>query len=140
MGDRGAAGVGDLPAVLAPALVKSRAITDIVDMSKAPTGNLSLKALVEDARGIGISADEVREIHKVVKSHRPPADVRAVEVNFGRDWIGAPAAWIWYLVEDDLDPSKEKIVRLNKFATSVQDALLKTSPSYFPYVDFRATH
>jgi hypothetical protein len=126
--------------VMGPALVKSRPITDIVDMSKASTGKLSLKALVEDARGIGISADEVREIHKVVKSHRPPADVRAVEVNFGKDWIGAPAAWISYLVEDDLDPSEAKILRLNKFTTAVRHALLKTSPSYFPYVGVRATH
>jgi hypothetical protein len=123
-----------------PALVKSRAIADIVGMSKALTGKLNFKALVEDARGIGISAEEVREIQKVVSSHRPPADVRAVKVDFGKDWIGAPAAWISYLVEDDLDPSREKIVRLNKFTSSVRDALLKTSPSYFPYVGVRATH
>ena len=125
--------------MMVPALVKSRAITDIVSMSKASAGKLSLKALVEDARGVGISADEVREIHKVVKSHRPP-DVRAVKVNFGKDWIGAPAAWISYLVEDDLDPSEAKILRLNKFTTAVRHALLKTSPSYFPYVGVRATH
>jgi hypothetical protein len=109
-------------------------------MSKTPTGKLSLKALVEDAKGVGISAAEVRQIQKVVSSHCPPSDVRAVKVDFGRDWMGAPAAWISYLVEDDLDPPKEKIVRLNKFAISVREALLKTSPSYFPYVDFRATH
>src|SRR6266702_2954013 len=109
-------------------------------MSKAPTGKLNFKALVEDAKGIGISAEEVRQIQKVVKSHRPPPDVRAVKVDFGRDWIGAPAAWILYLVEDDLNPPKEKIVRLSKFMTSVQNALLKTSPSYFPYVDVRAIH
>jgi hypothetical protein len=104
-------------------------------MSRALTGKLSLKALVEDAKGTGISADEVREI-----SHRPPADVKAVKVDFGKDWIGAPAAWILYLVEDDLDPSREKIVRLSKFTTSVQKALLETSPSYFPYVGVRAIH
>ena len=109
-------------------------------MNKAPTGKLRLKALVEDAKGIGISAEEVRQIQKVVNSHRPPSDVRAVKVDFGRDWIGAPAAWISYLVEDDLDPSNEKIVRLTKFTSLVQDALLKTSPTYFPYVDVRAIH
>jgi hypothetical protein len=109
-------------------------------MNKAPTGKLRLKALVEDAKGIGIPAEEVRQIQKVVNSHRPPADVRAVKVDFGRDWIGAPAAWISYLVEDDLNPSKEKIVRLTKFTSLVQDALLKTSPSYFPYVGVRAIH
>jgi hypothetical protein len=109
-------------------------------MNKAPTGKLRLKALVEDAKGIGISAEEVRQIQKVVNSHRPPSDVRAVKVDFGRDWIGAPAAWISYLVEDDLDPSNEKIVRLTKFTSLVQNALLKTSPSYFPYVGVRAIH
>jgi hypothetical protein len=109
-------------------------------MSKAPTKKLNLKTLIEDAKGFGISADEVREIQKVVNGHRPPPDVKAVKVDFGRDWIGAPAAWIWYLVEDDLNPSREKIVRLDRFATSVQNALLKSSPSYFPYVDVRAMH
>jgi hypothetical protein len=109
-------------------------------MNKAPTGKLSFKALIEDAKGVGLSAEEVRQIQKVVNSHRPPSDVRAVKVDFGRDWIGAPAAWISYLVEDDLDPSNEKIVRLTKFTSLVQDALLKTSPSYFPYVDVRAIH
>ena len=109
-------------------------------MNKAPTGKLRLKALVEDAKGIGISAEEVCQIQKVVNSHRPPSDVRAVKVDFGRDWIGAPAAWISYLVEDDLDPSNEKIVRLTKFTSLVQNALLKTSPSYFPYVGVRAIH
>jgi len=124
----------------AGALVNDRVISDIVSMSRALTGKLSLKALVEDARGMGISADEVREIHKVVKSHRPPADVKAVKVDFGKDWIGAPAAWISYLVEDDLDPSREKIARLNKFTSSARNALLKTGPNYFPYVGVRATH
>jgi hypothetical protein len=109
-------------------------------MGKAPTGKLNFKALIDDARGFGISADEVREIQKVVRSHRPPPDVRAVKVDFGRDWIGAPAAWISYLVDDDLDPPREKIVRLNRFTSSVRKALLKTSPSYFPYVGVRATH
>jgi len=108
-------------------------------MRKGPAKKQSFKDLVEDARGIGVSPDEVRRIRKVVKSHRFPADVQAVEVDFGRDWTGAPAAWILFFVEDDLHPSKEKISGLNKFADSVRDDLLKTHPTYWPYIDFRAT-
>lgn len=107
-------------------------------MSKAPTKRQSFKDLVEEAKDIGVSPDEVRHIQKVVKSHRFPADVRAVKLNFGRDWTGAPAAWIDFLVEDDLNPSQHKIARLNEFATSVRRDLLRTKPMYWPYVGFRA--
>jgi len=109
-----------------------------MDMSKGPAKKQSFKGLVEDAKGIGVSLDEVRHIQKVVKSHRFPADVHAVEVNFGRDWTGAPAAWIEFLVEDDLNPSERKITRLNEFVNSVRRDLLRTKPVYWPYVGFRA--
>ena len=120
-------------------LVNVRAIADIVAMSKSPVRKRTFKDLVADARDIGVSPEEVRQIQKVVKQHRFPPDVQAVEVNFGRDWTGDPAAWIVYLVEDDLNPSKEKISGLNKFADAVRSALLKTRPRYWPYIDFRAT-
>jgi len=108
-------------------------------MNRSPAKKQNFKDLVEDARTIGISPGEVRRIQEVVKRHRFPADVQSVEVNFGRDWVGAPAAWILFSVQDDLNPSKEKISGLNKFADSVRDDLLKTHPSYWPYIDFRAT-
>src|SRR5437016_4322816 len=107
-------------------------------MNKGPAKKQTFKSLVEDAKGIGISPEDVRQIQKVVKRHRFPADVHAVEVNFGRDWIGAPAAWIRFLVADDLDPSEEKIARLNRFTSSVRRDLLKANPPYWPYVGLRA--
>jgi hypothetical protein len=107
-------------------------------MSKLPTKMQTLKELVEHAKGVGIPPDEVRQIRKVVKEHHFPPDVQAVELDFGRDWAGGPAAWILYFVEDDFNPSKEKITRLNSFADSVRAELLKTHPSYWPYIDFRA--
>jgi len=107
-------------------------------MSKGPATKRSLKDLAEDAKEIGVSPDEVRQIQRVVKSHRFPADVRDVEVNFGRDWTGAPVVSIEFLVEDDLDPSEHKIMRLNEFVNSVRRDLLKTKPAYWPHVGFRA--
>lgn len=106
----------------------------IETMPKARTS----QELVDDAREIGVSRDEVRQVRAIIKSHRFPADVQGVEVKFGRDWTEAPAAWIEFLVEDDLNPSKEKIARLNDFANVVRRDLLKTKPLYWPYVGFRA--
>jgi len=107
-------------------------------MSKSAAKKQTLKELVEHAKDVGISPDEVRKIRRVVKEHHFPPDVQAVELGFGRDWAGDPAAWIWYFVEDDHNPSKEKIARLNNFADSVRGELLKTRPSYWPYINFRA--
>jgi hypothetical protein len=103
------------------------------------TKKRTFKDLVETAKDIGVSPDEVRHIQKIVKSHRFPADVLAVELDFGRDWMGAPAAWIEFLVESDLRPSEEKIARLNAFTDSVRNDLLKAKPFYWPYVGFRGT-
>jgi hypothetical protein len=107
-------------------------------MSKRAAKKQTFRDLVDHARGVGIPLDEVRQIRRVVKQHQFPPDVQAVELDFGRDWAGGPAAWILYFVADDLNPSKEKITRLNNFADSVRDELLKTRPSYWPYIDFRA--
>jgi hypothetical protein len=125
--------------VLQKGLVNSTANADISGMNKALVRTQTFKDLVQDARAIGVPPEEVRQIQKVVKNHRFPADVQAVEVNFGRDWTGAPAAWIRFRVEDDVNPSEQKIARLNKFANSIRDALLKTYPTYWPYIDFHAT-
>ena len=66
-------------------------------MSNGLAKKQSFKELVEDAKGIGVSPDEVRQIQKVVKSHRFPADVQAVEVNLAGIGLGLPqrgfASW-----------------------------------------------
>jgi hypothetical protein len=118
-------------------LAKRRTIYDIGVMRKSPAKKQPLKELVERARGVGIPPEEVRQIQKVVKKHRPPPDVLAVEVDFDLDWTGDPAAWILYYVEDDWHPSNEKIAPLNKFADAVKHDLLKVNNSYWPFIDFR---
>jgi hypothetical protein len=106
-------------------------------MRKRAARKQTLKELVERAKGVGIPADEVRQLQKVVKKHHPPPDVLAVEVDFDFDWTGDPAAWIRYFVEDDWHPSDEKIARLNKFADAVRHDLLKVNDSYWPFIDFK---
>jgi hypothetical protein len=107
-------------------------------MRKSPAKKQTLKELVELARSVGIPPDEVRQIQKVVKRHRLPADVLGVEVGFDLDWTGDPAARIRYFVEDDWYPSDEKIARLNKFTDAVRDDLLKVNNSYWPFIHIKA--
>jgi hypothetical protein len=46
--------------------------------------------------------------------------------------------WIWFLVDEDDDPSKQKLAALNEFADSVQSDLLKADLRYWPHISFRA--
>jgi hypothetical protein len=100
VGDFCEIGVGALSEV--KGLAKWRRIYDIDYMSKSMAKKQTLKELVEHAKDVGIPPEEVRQIREVVKEHRFPPDVQAVELGFGRDWAGGPAAWISYFVEDDL--------------------------------------
>jgi hypothetical protein len=109
-------------------------------MSKKPKRRTQLdENLVREGMGIGASADEVRRIHASVKHQQLPADVRSFEVKFGTDATGDPAVWIWFLVDEDNNPSHEKIRGLNRFADKVRSELLKMNLRYWPYIDFRAT-
>jgi hypothetical protein len=139
MGHRGASGMGDFLGVKAGGAGQfSEDCRYWRIMSKGLVLTQSLKALVEDAKSIGVSPEEVRRIQKVVQGRHVPADVRAVDVSFDVDWTGAPIAKIKFLVEDDLDPSDEKIARWNKLTTSVRRDLLKGNPPYWPSVGVRA--
>lgn len=122
----------------ATGLVNSHQIDHIAHMAnQTMLKPRTFQELMEEAREIGVSRDEVRQIQPVIKSHRFPPDVQAVELKFGRDWTEAPAAWIKFLVEDDLNPPKDKIARLNAFANTVRRDLLQRKPLYWPYVGYR---
>jgi hypothetical protein len=110
-------------------------------MSKTPNPAATFESSLAQGRSIGASAEEVKKIHdlvKQVKHQARPTDVRSFELNFGSDSTGDPAVWVWFLVQEDQNPSAEKIARLDRFAKAVRDALLGANIKYWPYVDFRA--
>jgi hypothetical protein len=55
-----------------------------------PTFDTSL----EEAKSIGLSRDEVQNIHEIVKKRQRPEGVRDFEIRFGTDATGDPAVWI----------------------------------------------
>lgn len=78
--------------------------------------------------------DETVEIERLVKKIQFPKSVKDVRVEFGADSIGAPAAWIYVVIEDDASPSKKKLAELSKFADAIKAEILDSSFSYWPYV------
>jgi hypothetical protein len=106
-------------------------------MTKKPNVRRTFDTSVEEAKSIGASVDEVRNIHDIVKKRRTPEGVRDFEVRFGTDATGAPAVWIWFLVDEDANPSPEKVSQLTEFGNLVRSDLLQSNLRYWPYIDFR---
>jgi hypothetical protein len=79
-------------------------------------------------------ADIVRGI---VNKWQIPANVRAVDFDFGEDSTGDPAVWIWLTVDDELQPSRQSIAGLSQFVTDIRSDLLRAGLRHWPYVRFR---
>jgi hypothetical protein len=78
-------------------------------------------------------------IRRIVDGMPWPEDVKGYDVEFGSDWEGDPAVRVWFLIEDDLRPSKEKLQRVGRFMDEVTGALLDAELLHWPFVRLRAT-
>jgi hypothetical protein len=78
-------------------------------------------------------------IRRIVDGMSWPEDVKGYDVEFGSDWEGDPAVYVWFLIDDDLRPSEEKLERVGNFRRAVERALLDAELSHWPFVRLRAT-
>jgi hypothetical protein len=85
-----------------------------------------------------MSAEEAT-IRAVLKKHKLPPSVKGFELEFGEDSTGDLAVWILFDVDQDLQPSKEKLSALTRLDRSVRADLLATGITRWPYVKFRVT-
>jgi hypothetical protein len=85
-------------------------------------------------------ADEDATIRRIVDGIPRPDDVKGYDVEFGSDWEGDPAVYVWFLVEDDLRPSEEKLERVGRYKNEVRRALLDAELSHWPFARLRAVH
>ena len=97
----------------------------------------SLEATLEEARKFGASPDEVRLIHNVVQANTSPEIVRDFEIKFGPDSLNNRAVWVQLVVDNDLNPSHDKISRLTTISKKIRSALLQENLNYWPYVEYR---
>ncbi|HVC61396.1 MAG TPA: hypothetical protein VND19_13670 [Acetobacteraceae bacterium] len=85
-------------------------------------------------------AGEEATIPRIVDDMRWPEDMKGYDVEFGSDWEGDPAVRVWFLIDDDLRPSDEKLQRVGRFKDAVTRALLDAELSHWPFVRLRAPH
>ena len=107
-------------------------------MSRRQNTRRSFDASLAEAKSIGLSRDEVQDIHEIVRKRQRPEGVRDFEIRFGTDATGDPAVWVWFLVDDDSIPSPDKVSRLTDFGNLVRSDLLQSNLRYWPYIDFRS--
>jgi hypothetical protein len=87
-----------------------------------------------------IRDEEDATVRRIVDGMKGPQDVKGYDVEFGSDWEGDPAVYVWLVVDDDLRPSEEKLERVGRFMDDVRQALLDAELSHWPFVRLRATH
>jgi hypothetical protein len=81
--------------------------------------------------------DSAKSIKRHIAALEQPAEVSGVDVDFGDDTAGDPAAWIYLHVRDDVP--KGVIGELTRFAQCVQFEILRHNHGRFwPYVRFRS--
>lgn len=80
--------------------------------------------------------DEAAVIERLVKKRALPKSIKGVKVELGSDSTGAPAAWIYFFIDDDVSPSARKITELTKLAETVRADVLKQGFEHWPYVRF----
>ncbi len=85
-----------------------------------------------------IREQEDATIRRIVVAMPWPEDVKGYDVEFGSDWEGDPAVYVWLVVDDDLRPSEEKLARVGRFTNEVTRALLDAELSHWPFVQLRA--
>jgi hypothetical protein len=85
-----------------------------------------------------IQEQEDATIRRIVDAVPWPEDVKGYDVEFGSDWEGDPAVRVWFLVDDDLRPSDEKVERVRRFTDEVTGALLDAELMHWPFVRLRA--
>jgi hypothetical protein len=106
-------------------------------MSRTVFESTSIESAIQEAKKVGATADEARQIHDLVLANTNPQLIRGFELKFGRDATDNDAVWVHLIVESDLSPSDQKISTLNNAAKSVRNALLGADLRLWPYVDVR---
>ena len=66
-----------------------------------------------------------------------PDGIHGMSIQLGEDWAGDPAIWIYFVVDDELKPSKARVDELSELASAVNLAIRRSDIGRFPYVDFR---
>ena len=81
-------------------------------------------------------AEEARLFEDIIRAHpNLPEGVHGITYRMGLDYAGTPAVWFILRADDDLKPSHEKIMALNRFEKILRHAVYLSDSERFAYVD-----
>jgi hypothetical protein len=88
------------------------------------------------------SKQELSVAEEVIRSfaNERPAEVRDLKVEWSWDVDKGPLLLIWAVVDEDQNPPKDKLRRLNHFFSKIQDGILERGIVSWPSIRVNARH
>ena len=83
------------------------------------------------------ATSEAEDIREAVKKASLPDTIRDVSYRLDVDASGAPAVWIWVVIDDAAASSRDFPAVAAGIRTAIRDALQKAGIERWPYVRFR---
>lgn len=105
--------------------------------SSRGTGGPAEQADTKPSKAKGAPLAEASRLHDLVKEYAVKAGYERFQLEFGEDSTGTPAVWVWFIVDDDLKPSQEKLASANTLVKTVRSELIRSGEERWPYVSFR---
>jgi hypothetical protein len=63
-----------------------------------------------------------------------PASIHRIQFRLGEDSQGDPCIWIELVMDDDLNPSKEKMADIRRVKAELRNAIMLSDTERWPYV------
>lgn len=82
--------------------------------------------------------DDKRLIDEIVRQHALPEGVLGYRIELGTDSTGDPAAFIWFEVKKNFEPSAVEQNEINRFASAISSEVIRKGVTHWPFVRFRA--
>lgn len=82
------------------------------------------------------TAEEANRISQIIKQRPLPESVRSFRIEFGTDSTGDPAVTIWFIVDDDPNPSKRVLDQTTRFVRETENELMDLELRHWPYIRF----
>lgn len=108
------------------------------DRKSATTQKSGGSRAVSPAQQKGAPLAEVTQLHDLISKYANEAGYGRFQLEFGEDSTGTPAVWVWFIVDDDLNPSKAKLSSANTLAQRIRSEVIRSGQGRWPYVSFRA--
>lgn len=82
------------------------------------------------------TVDEAARVHAILRKHPLPTGIRGYRLEFGEDTTGDPAVTIWFVVDDNDDPTDNEVAETSRFVRKIKTELRESGLRHWPYTRF----